>query len=93
MGKFKKKNGKIEAEKVADLIDDLTNKGVKKMPDWILAAFNRGELLFSGVHVIVSTPNGSRPATPDDFIIQGTVDTTQIFVQDGASFANDYEVE
>lgn len=91
MGKFKKKTGKIEAEKIIDLVTDVSEKGPKKLPDWVKAGFDSGKILFSGVHMLIETVDGSKSATGEDFLIQGENGT--FILQDGISFAEDYEVE
>lgn len=91
MAKFKKKSGKIDAERVIDLVTDMSEKGSKKLPDWVKAGFDSGKVLFSGIHMLVETVEGSKPGNSTDFLIRGDDDT--FILQDGTSFAEDYEVE
>lgn len=70
MAKYRKKPVEVEAVLVRDVLNAVATSWAD-LPDWIVQAYERGDLLLMPTAVIVDTLEGRMRGELDDLLIQG----------------------
>lgn len=70
MGRYRRKPADVEAVPVADIIRWAENEW-HRLPGWIIAAYDKGDLVFMSDHVTIATLEGVMRGSKDDWMIEG----------------------
>jgi hypothetical protein len=60
----------IEAVRIAELLNAEVNNW-PSVPDWVAAAYYRGEIVFASNYIMIHTPEALYRGQPEDMLIRG----------------------
>ena len=70
MAQFRKKPVIVDAVKVVDCVNNAA-RDWKALPEWLRAAYERGDIFFLPASIEINTLEGRMTAGPMDWIIRG----------------------